>query len=424
MWPKKNTAVLVIHGAGPHQPFEACDSFVRGFLEVLQKRNEGTIKIDHKLRLREDWLGQGIDWVQNYVCLSLPESTATLDFCEYYWDIFMVHEISLLGDAIPLLAKASQGAQQFYRRKTHLLKEAMDLHDREGLAYFRRTKFGRGDPEFPAGDYLRILGRFGTVLSKLWLFPPAAKIILVLAKTQVPILNQLVGAFVRLVEEAAQHLLGDVIRYLNLDPRSQHYETRQKILNGAVEEVRVLMKNYDQIIVAGHSLGSVIAYDALNRIIQQVNAESDPERNRKMKKEAEKIIGLVTFGSPLDKIAFAFSEYIPHADVRRYVLAHFHKFRARPLWDDEDAIKMGDPMQFALEKAVWLNFHHPQDLVSGRLDAYEVDIRDQDGNVIKQGNIVIKGKFDGLAAAHSCYWGADPKRTNQMYEDIVAEFFQ
>lgn len=35
MWPKLNTAFVVIHGAGSHRPFETLDKFVRGFWNVL-----------------------------------------------------------------------------------------------------------------------------------------------------------------------------------------------------------------------------------------------------------------------------------------------------------------------------------------------------------------------------------------------------
>ena len=32
---EKRIAVLVIHGVGPHMPFQACDSFMRGFCDVF-----------------------------------------------------------------------------------------------------------------------------------------------------------------------------------------------------------------------------------------------------------------------------------------------------------------------------------------------------------------------------------------------------
>ncbi len=141
------------------------------------------------------------------------------------------------------------------------------------------------------------------------------------------------------------------------------------------------MKSYDQIIVAGHSLGSVIAYDALNRVIQETNAR------RVEKKEASKIIGLVTLGSPLDKLAFFFQVRTDEDKrVQRQILAHLHKFRAYPLEDKKDGI------------------------------------------------ILISGEFRGLGVAHSCYWGANYGKNNgemqkkasgtdQIYRNIVDEFF-
>ncbi len=68
---KNRAAFLVIHGVGPHKPFEVCDSFVRGFLDVFEEKHRG-IHLHHQLKKRGDWSGKGIPWVESYIRLSIP----------------------------------------------------------------------------------------------------------------------------------------------------------------------------------------------------------------------------------------------------------------------------------------------------------------------------------------------------------------
>jgi hypothetical protein len=429
MWPRRKTAILVIHGVGPHQAFEVCDSFVRGFYDVLTGRGR-QIMITHELQKRKNWLGKGIDWIESYVSLSVPESTVTVDIYEYFWDIFMTHKQSL-GNATRLLVEASKGAQKFYDRHNKLAEQAMELPH---LTYFRKRKLGSRKAEFGPGDYLQMFGWLGNLLSKLWLIRPLAKIILSCINS--PVLGGIFNAIGGIAEDVAMQFAGDAVCYLDLDPRSDNFETRQKIIDGALEELKELTENYDQVIVAGHSLGSVIAYDALNCVIQETNA------GRMRKKDASKIIGLVTFGSPLDKIAFFFEERTPdNKEIQSQILAHLHRFKSRAQWEHRIKPEINDPMKFALDKVVWLNFHHPPDLISGRLDVYDLGhpppqhLKGANGKKLKDGNILITREFQGLAVAHSCYWGADrpehnkkaqkktPGGTNQMYENIIDEFF-
>ena len=416
---KKRTAFLVVHGAGPHMPFEVCDSFVRGFYEEFKKKNL-KIQVQHKLEKREDWLGKGINWVQNCISLSVPGNKGIIDFYEYFWDIYMVRE-ACLSEAFQLLIRASRGAQRFYERireeNPDLLIKATDLGE-----YGRKRKIGTGPVEFRPAGYHKLLGpSFGVLAKVLPYLPFLIKVIDKWAGTQIPILSYIFRAFIVFVEKTAQHFIGDLVCYLDLNPRSEHYETRRKIINGALEELRELMKGdrYDQIIVAGHSLGSVIAYDTLNRVIQDTNAERIKEE------EASKIVGLVTFGSPLDKIALFFRERVEKdKEVQRQILANLHGFRARSLVEDTPGIDIGTPMQFKLDKTRWLNFYHTRDLISGNLDLY--NLKEQPfQHPESKGNTLIDADVP-MTAAHNCYWGAHQGKngTNQMYQGIIKEFFQ
>ena len=367
MWAKKNTAFVVIHGAGSHPPFKRLDDFARGLSNMLIKSNPDLdVRWRHKLQRHEGW-------VENYVSLE-AEGKPDIDFYEYYWDCYMDHEIGL-ADVIRWFDIASDGAKRFY-------------DDRPELTAQRKQ-----DSDFKVGDYFRLLGptgRFLGVLQRLRI-------------TKIPILSTVVALFLGWFSKLIVNLAGDVVIYVESDARSSNYAIRQKVLGGAVEELKLLLEreHYEQIIVVGHSLGTVIGYDALNRITIDLNAEGGISPDK-----AQKITGLVTFGSPLDKVAFFFQQHTPdEAFVRRQVLAHLHAFKSLKPSGDQEPVSIGNPVTHHLDHTRWLNFYHPKDAVSGKLDAYEVD-RDVRCDI----------EADGQSEAHEVYW-----KYERMYEIIGEE---
>ena len=369
MWPKKNTAFVVIHGAGPHDPFETLDAFVRGFWDVVEGQNQGSaIRWHHKLQRHKGW-------IENYISLAV-EGRPALDFYEYYWDSYMDHNIDLAG-VLDWLDSASEGAEKFYQDRPKLVKKYEEL----GVELFK-------DGDFKFGSYLILLGRLGRVLRA------------------VPVFIRIVEIIPGLAAKIVKGAFGDVVIYTESDFRSRNYVIRQRVLGGAVEELRLLLENddYERIVVVGHSLGSLIAYDALNRINHDMNVAGGIDPNL-----ATKIVGLVTFGSPLDKIAFFFREGTPEeAFARRQLLAHFHGFKSLGLSEVHEPVPIDNPIEPLLDKARWLNFYHPKDQVAGPLDAYDVD----------RNILCDEKKVRSSAQAHEIYWEYDP-----MYEDIAEEFF-
>jgi hypothetical protein len=75
-----------------------------------------------------------------------------------------------------------------------------------------------------------------------------------------------------LLSRFARGYLGDAARYLSATP--QNIAVRQRIRGEGVRLLRHLHLSgqYDRIVVVGHSLGSVIAYDILKHYWQEVNA--------------------------------------------------------------------------------------------------------------------------------------------------------
>lgn len=222
---------------------------------------------------------------------------------------------------------------------------------------------------------------------------------------KIPVISTLTTWVLNRAASFMSDMMGDVVIYSTADVRSTNYAIRQRLLAGAVEELKLLLEqDYDRIIVVGHSLGSVIAYDALNRIVTDLNAPGGVSQE-----QAQKIAGLVTFGSPLDKVAFFFREQTQDTEVvRRQILAHLHGFKSHPSnWVDQD-VRIGNPVRSRLDGAQWLNFYHSKDPVSGQLDAYAVTEN------IPCDEMQVKGSGE----AHNVYW-----RCDLMYKKIVTSFF-
>ena len=80
------------------------------------------------------------------------------------------------------------------------------------------------------------------------------------------------------------NFIGDVAVYTNIDAKAKNFLVRKNILAGSTTalirllretNVAAAQQTYDQVIVAGHSLGSVIAYDTLNQVLNKGNSRQD-----------------------------------------------------------------------------------------------------------------------------------------------------
>ncbi|MBA2450623.1 MAG: hypothetical protein H0V51_21640 [Chloroflexi bacterium] len=111
---------------------------------------------------------------------------------------------------------------------------------------------------------------------------------------------------------------------------------------------------YSRVVVVGHSLGSVVAYDTLNALINDDLTQErlgDPTLG-----VVERTEMLLTFGSPLDKTAFVFTTQKPStAEVREALAA------ARQLLI----------VDYALRPHHWVNIWSPSDVISGDLNFYD-----------------------------------------------------
>ncbi|MEW6088120.1 MAG: hypothetical protein AB1498_07425 [bacterium] len=372
MWAEKPAAFLIIHGIGEQNPYETLDSFVRPFWSLLEKENmPRKVTCLHKCEKRKGW-------IENYVSLKLDQSGTPIDFFEHYWANIPQRRVNL-QEIFDWLITTSDGAGKFYEENNKLAAKYEEL----GVKAFKNGKFEKY-------WYLRHMGVFLRLLSFIKI-------------TRISYLDPVINLFLNEAKQVLISYLGDVVAYTSTDIKSKTFEIRKQILDGAVEHLKLLLKDerYGQIIVAGHSLGSVIGYDCLNRINLQMNV--DPG----MKANAGKIKGFVTFGSPLDKIAFFFREHTkPEEFIRRQILSHFHSFKSLNLNLKKDETEIENPYQSILDKKVyWMNFWNPKDPISGHLDFYDVD-----ENI----KLDLRSAF-GLA--HTKYWGF-----SEMYKNISKRY--
>ena len=202
--------------------------------------------------------------------------------------------------------------------------------------------------------------------------------------------------------------VGDIALYVTADERSSFFRTRAEVLKDATEHLRGLLSDpeYSAVYVAGHSLGSVIAYDTINRLARDLRAAPSAAGAAVpafSQADFNKLYGLLTFGSPLDKVYYFFRSMVRAEEmVRAQLLNSIHGFHQRASGRDYGRFRFAryeipEPAHFQ-----WLNVYSRADLVSGCLDFY---------NVTRQETRPYKSPV----AAHLRYW-EDPA----FYGEVAA----
>ena len=201
-----------------------------------------------------------------------------------------------------------------------------------------------------------------------------------------------------------KNYVGDVAVYVNADAKSKNYAARTAVLQGATTALTRILRDereaYDQVILAGHSLGSVIAYDAVNELLNKATGAPDQLVGKKAEsditlEQLEKLRGLITFGSPLDKVYYFFRDYTdPDQLIRAQILSYLHSFRKQPSGRKYDPYTFQRYEADLLTGLRWLNAWAKLDPVSGPLHFYRVDE-------------TREFKYKTPVLAHLSYWG-DP----------------
>ncbi len=149
--------------------------------------------------------------------------------------------------------------------------------------------------------------------------------------------------------------VGDVVAYVDSHKVSEFAELRSKIQAVADTIGQAVYSaaepRYAKVVIVGHSLGSIVAYDMLNRLLLE-----DCWRNNPLDVHA-RTSGLLTFGSPLDKTAFIFrSQKLVFAVVREALAAGVQPLIAHASFR---------------ANLRWVNLWSGKDWISGALNYYD-----------------------------------------------------
>lgn len=154
--------------------------------------------------------------------------------------------------------------------------------------------------------------------------------------------------------------LGDVQQYVTYQETDTKYRRRQAIRQEVVQLLRHVMCDpaCERIVVVAHSLGSVIAYDAIVELQRSLRTKLPSPETREMEKNLLKIDSFVTMGSPIDKIAYFFtaiqSKYPNYVNLVRWLRGGMHE---PPFLDAQ-----GQP------HLSWVNYWDKGDPISGPID--------------------------------------------------------
>ena len=184
--------------------------------------------------------------------------------------------------------------------------------------------------------------------------------------------------------------VGDVAAYVQPQVVDRFYELRKEIKQSVWTTAKAVYgePEYNDIVVVGHSLGSVVAYDVLNRLLidHLVKPNTAPEI-------AARTRLFLTCGSPLDKTAFIFGAQGAGTEAREALAAS-----VQPLISDPQV------------RPRWVNIYSTWDIISGSLDYYDLPDRSNRRPVEN----IKDPKATTLLAAHVEYW-----RNETLFETLV-----
>ncbi|MCU0359738.1 MAG: hypothetical protein MUF75_03310 [Bacteroidia bacterium] len=411
IWVSENTSILVIHGIGNQLPMETLDQFGRGLIAEYKKVFKDRIYLSHEIVAKPS--DNSIPWFDNAIRINLKDSDKFIDIYEYYWANY-TQDLASYGDIEGWLKGVVKGAADFYEETKRM-----------GVTYQDKSVFTDGRGGFSTWRYrffLRIGAKLLAPMQFLWaLVIKFVGLIPGVGEFATRWLNDFMEKSVK----AFRNVIGDIVVYNATDPKSKFYPIRRQISDGAVHAVKYLFEQqtedklpyYSKVIIAGHSLGSQVAYDAINKLDFLVNRElvngygSDGIHIKTKKNIAEQLAGFITFGSPLDKIAFFLREKVKDKMyLRQQILDNYHGFKQRN-WSlntkhENGFTSLPQPIHRLFEEIQWRNYFDDKDYVSGALDYYK-----------NLQNVNCKFKAGPLGFTHSNYWEHE-----LFYKDIIRHF--
>jgi pimeloyl-ACP methyl ester carboxylesterase len=414
------TAILVVHGIGDQLPLETLDDFGRGLVsEYKALYPDLKIRLEHIVATKSG--DDGSHWFENVVRVHLGD-LKYIDLYEYYWANY-TQDLASFNDIRRWLNGVVAGSKKFYDKIA-----ALDEKFSGGGPFFNKKG------KFMAWKYSLFLK------SVTYIFPLVQTILkaILWALSFIPVLGKALQnyfqSFYKDAESNLSNVVGDIVVYNVSDPKSKYYCVRRQILDGAVSALTYLIEktdiaeqttslSYPSVIMAGHSLGSQVSFDAINKLNLLVNKglirnyddtgacmlNGHPGR-----KISSQLKGYITFGSPLDKIAFFLREMVADEKyIRQQLLDNYHGFKQKD-WSQESHILhsklpyeyLQNPLNRLFDDIPWRNYYDKRDYVSGSLDYYD-----------KLTNIDCGFESNWRGFTHSYYWSCPG-----FYRDIIQQY--
>jgi hypothetical protein len=424
LWAKKNTAMLVVHGIGNQLPLETLDQFGRGLIAEYQALYPG-LKLGLEHVIVSKISGNDDVWFDNVVRIRLEGHEHYIDLYEYYWANYTEDKATFM-DIQHWLNGVVAGAEKFYKKIAELNVAVGD----DGPFFDSHGKFLRWKYNLFLKSVTYLIPIFrGVFKAILWLL------------SFIPYIGEAIKEYFKDFTNALDHnlsnVIGDIVVYNVSDPKSKYYCVKRKVMDGAVDALTFLIErqqgaegeeslSYPSVIVAGHSLGTQVSYDAINKLNLLINQQKIKNYDQfgtctlplsGTLKIKDQLKGFVTFGSPLDKIAFFLREIVPDESfLRQQLLDDYHGFKQKDWSMRSQALKkpnqklkfvpLANSLVRYLDDVKWHNYYDDRDYVSGSLEYY---------GIVTNINCQFNSKWYGFT--HSNYWDC-----SGFYKDIIINF--
>lgn len=423
-WILQNTAILITHGIGDQLPLATVDQFGRGLVKQLRKAFGADITLQHQLQPKQG--KDGNTWFDNVLRIQKAGSTYSIDIYEYYWANY-TEDKATWSDLNKWLQGVVNGAKTFYAKNAAIGKAYGD----QSIFFDKKT----------GAFNVRTYRFFLATASRVFMALDALTTFSIKLLGRLPLFGSIAASLLQRFFESNIHkltnVLGDVVVYNVTDPKSQFYGVRRCILDGAVDALKFLIEKrvgekndkdttdtrelaYPSVIVAAHSLGTQVSYDAINQLNLLVNQGEIKSYTKDGKcivnnqlPISSQLRGYITFGSHLDKVVFFLRENVPDTEyIRQQLLDNYHGFKQRSLDFDNNSttnasyVKVNLQLNRLLERIQWRNYWDSKDYVSGNLDYYT-----------GLTNVDCKFKAGTFGFTHSYYWDCEP-----FFADIINHF--
>jgi hypothetical protein len=418
---RERVAYVVIHGMGQQVEYETLGQL--GDLMVDEERKLGTYSAPSDVQV----VRAKITNDPNDVPLSRAEFTVKRDqrlidvhIYEGYWAPLTEGQISFLETVSFLFAAALNGIKSSVRGsafKRWMFGDFQDVPIKKGTLYSLLTLtilllavFSPLGLAYYFWQQIQSKGFHWSVISG----HPYLSVVLLAA----------LAIYCWLIYYVMVEYVGDVAIYVSSYKVSRFEEVRGKIQDAVFKVVRQLYSArddanparplYNKVVIVGHSLGTVIAYDMLNAAISWDMTEQNNSMDVVGRTSA-----LITFGSPLDKTAFLFRTQVSGPQFLREALAA----QRQPLILNYE--------KFRPEKTFhWTNIYSRMDIVSGCLRYYDTPEKPKADATRKKSmpvpepepfrkpvnNVIDKAAWIPLLA-HVQYWN-DQKLRDELYRAI------